>query len=250
MAIKNGTAGSDTLLIDSGRSGDTLLGLAGGDILSGLTGAGGNTLDGGDGDDTIYAYLNDTVIGGAGDDLIFGGLGGNTLTGGAGQDLFVLSGVDLPKTPNTITDFNLLDDTIEVDLVTGSKASDVTTVFGTTDTTISFGSTQLAMVKNAKLSANDIIMSTATPIPNSLSVADFKKDPAKYMGSIRDYDGNDLGSSSSWKLLGDADIQGDGDLESILVNPAIGRFASVGSINGNVDFTKYGLNGDTRVVGI
>ena len=85
---------------------------------------------------------------------------------------------------------------------------------------------------------------TATPL------TDFKQDPAKYMGSIRDYDGNDLGSSNSWKLLGDVDIQGDGDLESILVNPAIGRFASVGAVNGNVDFSKYGLNGDTRVVGI
>ncbi len=51
-------------------------------------------------------------------------------------------------------------------------------------------------------------------------------------------------------MLGDADIQGDGDLESILVNPAIGRFASVGSIDGKVDFSKYGLNDDTRVVGI
>ncbi|WP_373544133.1 DUF4114 domain-containing protein, partial [Chamaesiphon sp.] len=104
-------------------------------------------------------------IGGAGDDLIFGGLGGNTLTGGAGQDLFVLSGVNLPKTPNTITDFNLLDDTIQVDLATGGKVSDVTTTVVGTDTSISFGSTQLAIVKNAKLSANDIIISTFVPIP-------------------------------------------------------------------------------------
>jgi hypothetical protein len=94
----------------------------------------------------------------------------------------------------------------------------------------------------------------ATTIPTTsttlTSITDFKKDPTKYMGSIRDYDGNKLGGDSSWKLLGDVDIQGDGDLESILVNPAIGRFASVGSVNGNVDFSKYGLNGDTRVVGI
>ena len=81
-------------------------------------------------------------------------------------------------------------------------------------------------------------------------LADFKKEPAKYMESIRDYDGNNLGGASAWKSLGDVDIQGDGDLESILVNPAIGRFASVGAVNGNVDFSKYGLNGDTRVVGI
>ena len=92
-----------------------------------------------------------------------------------------------------------------------------------------------------------ITITAADPLT---TITDFKKDPTKYMGSIRDYDGDNLGSSNSWKLLGDVDIQGDGDLESILVNPAIGRFASVGAINGNVDFTKYGLNGDTRVVGI
>ena len=97
---------------------------------------------------------------------------------------------------------------------------------------------------------NDISpLAIGTPL-TAVPLADFKKDAANYMGSIRDYDGNNLGSSSSWKLLGDVDIQGDGDLESILVNPAIGRFASVGAVNGNVDFTKYGLNGDTRVVGI
>jgi hypothetical protein len=86
--------------------------------------------------------------------------------------------------------------------------------------------------------------------PGQLLLADFKKDPAKYMEPLRDYDGNNIGSSSSWKLLGDADINGDGTLESILVNPNIGRFASVGAVGGRVDFSKYGLNGDTRVVGI
>lgn len=97
---------------------------------------------------------------------------------------------------------------------------------------------------------NDISALAVGIPPATTSLANLKKDPAKYMKSIRDYDGNDLGSSNSWKLLGDVDIQKDGDLESILVNPAIGRFASVGSVNGDVDFSKYGLNGDTRVVGI
>ena len=169
MTITNGTASSDTLFIGSGRSGDTLLGLAGGDILSGLTGAGGNTLDGGDGDDTIYANQNDTVIGGAGDDLIYGGLGGNNITGGLGRDLFVLTGINLPTTPNTIADYNLLDDTIEVDLATGSNIGNLTTALSGTDTTISFGGTQLALVKNAKLSANDLIvvMGPDAPMPTT-----------------------------------------------------------------------------------
>jgi hypothetical protein len=70
------------------------------------------------------------------------------------------------------------------------------------------------------------------------------------MGTIRDYDGNDLGGSSTWKSLGEVEINGDGKLENILVNPKIERFASVGSVDGTVDFTKNGLNGDTRVVGI
>jgi hypothetical protein len=93
------------------------------------------------------------------------------------------------------------------------------------------------------------IVYPAAPTP-PIPLAELKKDPGKYMGLIRDYDSNNLGGASSWRLLGDVDIQGDGDLESILVNPVIGRFASVGSVNGNVDFTKHGLNGDTRVVGI
>jgi hypothetical protein len=97
---------------------------------------------------------------------------------------------------------------------------------------------------------NDISALAVSAPPTTTPLVDFKKEPAKYMGSIRDYDGNNLGVASSWKLLGDVDIQGDGDLESILVNPAIGRFASVGAVNGNIDFSKYGLNGDTRVVGI
>jgi hypothetical protein len=94
---------------------------------------------------------------------------------------------------------------------------------------------------------------SALAIGGSIPVAplvEFKKDPAKYMGAIRDYDGNDLGGSSKWKSLGDVDINGDGKLENILVNPTIERFASVGSVGGNIDFTKHGLNGDTRVVGI
>ena len=103
---------------------------------------------------------------------------------------------------------------------------------------------------NAVKTGNGSVSITYTPVsPTATPVVDFKKDPAKYMVSIRDYDGNNLGGASSWKLLGDVDIQGDGDLESILVNPEIGRFASVGAVNGDIDFTKYGLNGDTRVVG-
>jgi Domain of unknown function (DUF4114) len=83
-----------------------------------------------------------------GDDLIFSGLGGNTLTGGKGKDLFVLSAVVLPTSPNTITDFAPLDDGIQVDLPSGSKDTDLTTAQTVSDATISFRGTQLAIVQN------------------------------------------------------------------------------------------------------
>ena len=168
MAIINGTSGNDVLSIAKDRSNDTLFGLVGNDTLDSLNGNGSNTLDGGDGDDTITVNLNDTAIGGAGDDLIIAAFGGNTFTGGAGQDLFQLSAIDLPTSPNTIADFNPLDDTIQIDLPSGSTASAVTTAQAGSDATISFGTTQLAIVKNTPLTAlNDIIflLSNNPPTP-------------------------------------------------------------------------------------
>ena len=76
-------------------------------------------------------------------------------------------------------------------------------------------------------------------------------DPAKDLGGIRDFDGNDLGAASAWKHIGTADAQYDNDAEHVYVNPRIGRWATVGpDANGNVDFGNHGKGGDTRVVGI
>jgi hypothetical protein len=135
-------------------------------------------------------------------------------------------------------------------LVGFSAASTNNTPKITINTTSGVGNLSQSILGVSGVTGASTIVYPGGSSTNQLSLAEFKKDPAKYMGLIRDYDGNNLGGSSSWKLLGDVDIQGDGDLESILVNPAIERFASVGSVAGNVDFTKHGLNGDTRVVGI
>jgi Domain of unknown function (DUF4114)/RTX calcium-binding nonapeptide repeat (4 copies) len=189
MATVNGTASKDVLFIDSGKSNDTLLGLAGDDYLDALAGAGGNILKGGDGNDELYAYTNDqlfgdagndslssdgngknildggegndiifadrndTAIGGAGDDVIYGGLGGNILTGGLGKDIFWIAQVDLPTTPNIITDFNQFSDTIRVNLAGVTKVSDLKVTQTGVDTTLSFGGTQIATVKNTLASA-------------------------------------------------------------------------------------------------
>jgi Domain of unknown function (DUF4114) len=89
------------------------------------------------------------------DDIIIGDLSGNTLTGGLGRDIFEITGVGVstPTTPNTITDFNQLDDTIQVDLPTGSQISGLTTAQAGNDTIVSFGSKQLAIVQNTLVSA-------------------------------------------------------------------------------------------------
>jgi hypothetical protein len=197
MATVNGTASKDVLFIGSGKSNDTLLGLAGDDYLDALAGTGGNILKGGDGNDELYAYTNDqlfgeagndslssdgngknildggegndtiftdqndTVIGGAGDDIIYGGLGGNRLNGGLGKDVFWIAQVDLPTSPNIVTDFNQFSDTIRVNLASVAKISDLTTTQTGIDTTLSLGGTPLAIVKNtlaSSLNANSVVV--------------------------------------------------------------------------------------------
>jgi Ca2+-binding RTX toxin-like protein len=202
MATVNGTANNDVLFIDSGKSNDTLLGLAGNDYLDALTGAGGNilrggegddelygyandqlfgdagndklssdgngtnTLAGGDGNDTIYADRNDTVSGDAGDDTIFGGQGGNKLSGGAGKDVFWIANADVPTSPNTINDFDRLNDTVRVNLAGVTKFSDLTVAKSGSDATISFGTQQLALLKNTdpgSLNSNTVAVDNNAP---------------------------------------------------------------------------------------
>ena len=76
-------------------------------------------------------------------------------------------------------------------------------------------------------------------------------DTASVFDALRDYDGNNLGSPEGWKALGSIDVQGDGDVEYVYVNPLIGRWATLGPDSLDfVDFSNHGQGGDTRVVGI
>ncbi len=161
-----GLAGDDTLL--SGEGKDQLLGGNGDDLLFGqqdndnLYGQQGNdSLYGGQGDDILYGYSgNDTLVGGSGNDLIngagvaypdptslqsFGAGEIDTLTGGLGQDTFQLwggsgrSGINVDYASKLtgdyalITDFNPLEDIIELTKNTGSgsTASSVSYILGT-----------------------------------------------------------------------------------------------------------------------
>ena len=71
------------------------------------------------------------------------------------------------------------------------------------------------------------------------------------MNAIRDFDGNALGGNGGWLRIGQADVNGDGDIDQILVNRSIGRFATVGTApDGLVYFADHSWAGETRVAGI
>ncbi|ALB40356.1 hypothetical protein AA650_07605 [Anabaena sp. WA102] len=192
----SGTSGNDVLLASAG--GYTLLGLAGNDSIDGVTGTGDNILDGGEGDDEIFAKENDTALGGsgndqifsdgqgnnilsggegndqifpdqndkvfsdAGNDIIYSGLGGNTLTGGDGQDTFWLANAAYLQSPNIITDFNPAQDLLNVN-VDGFKDINQLTLSPQGDyTLISANSNPLAILKNYELPQFAITSASAT----------------------------------------------------------------------------------------
>jgi Ca2+-binding RTX toxin-like protein len=83
-----------------------------------LTGNNGiNTLTGTSYADTLIGNGgNDILVGGLGNDRLLGGLGKDTLTGGAGLDTFRFDTAPNATTNlDTIADFSLVDDTIELE---------------------------------------------------------------------------------------------------------------------------------------
>ena len=61
---------------------------------------------------------NDTLVGGSdvGNDTLIGGAGNDRLTGGAGNDSFVFNtAISAASNVDTITDFNVANDTIRLD---------------------------------------------------------------------------------------------------------------------------------------
>jgi serralysin len=83
---------------------------------------GRDLLVGGAGNDLLYGYNNnDTMIGDPGDDTLIGGSGNDRLTGGPGRDIFVFDAklgtakTDRKVNFDTLTDFNVSDDTIWLD---------------------------------------------------------------------------------------------------------------------------------------
>jgi hypothetical protein len=92
-------------IFDGGNGNDRIEGRAGSDILSGGAGA-----------DTLIGDLGiDWLVGGAGADRLFGGGGNDALSGGAGNDSFVFNTPLGATNRDTITDFNHVDDTLQLE---------------------------------------------------------------------------------------------------------------------------------------
>jgi serralysin len=92
-------------VINAGGGDDSLYGGDGSDRLSGE-----------DGNDHLYGDDgSDRLSGGAGSDVLNGGAGSDKLYGGAGSDVFVFDTLLSATNRGRIADFNVLDDTIQLD---------------------------------------------------------------------------------------------------------------------------------------
>lgn len=73
---------------------------------------------------------------------------------------------------------------------------------------------------------------------------------AQALSNLRDFDGNSFGAVDGWREIGRIDVTQDGDLEIVLTNDALGRWATLGiKADDTINFANFGAGGDTRVVG-
>lgn len=116
-AVGFGSADYDGDVIDG--TNNTIL-LAGGNDF-GAGGAGDDSVDGGDGDDILWGEAgDDMLLGGPGNDILSAGSGVDTMTGGDGGDTFIVAP---GEGSNTITDFDLAEDTLDLSLFARADAT-------------------------------------------------------------------------------------------------------------------------------
>jgi hypothetical protein len=176
----------------------------------------------------------ENAVGGSGGDTLIGnavanrftGLGGNdTVDGGSNVDTFVVRGL---RSAYTVT----------------QNSTGVFSVVGPD------GTDTLTAIEFLQFDDQILRLRPGTGVSVNFNTAD----PSIYQASmnlIRDFDGNSLGGNGSWLRIGSADVNGDGDVDQILVNRAIGRFATVGTApDGLTYFSDHGWAGETRVAGI
>ena len=156
--------GSTRDIVRGGSGNDTITGGDGNDFIRGDSG--NDTLIGSAGNDVLIGDSgNDDIRGGTGNDQIVGGTGNDTLSGGAGDDTFVFaenSGSD------TITDFAVGSDTIDLSLLPTTIAFDDLTIADLDDgsgvtithNALGGGTITLEGVTSAQLTADDFNLPT------------------------------------------------------------------------------------------
>ncbi len=168
---------------------------------------------------------NDEFIGNDVGNIFTGGLGNDTIDGGSNIDTAVVSGL---ASAYTVTQTST-----GVFQVVGADGTDTLTGIEF----LQFDDEMMRLLPGQGVSVN-FETSDASSYQAALS-------------NIRDFDGNALGGDGAWLRIGSADVNGDGDIDQILVNQEIGRFATVGTASdGLVYFDDHSWAGETRVAGI
>ncbi|MEO0906681.1 MAG: M10 family metallopeptidase C-terminal domain-containing protein, partial [Pseudomonadota bacterium] len=168
---------------------------------------------------------NDTLIGNDTGNVLTGGLGDDTIDGGSNVDVAVFSG--------NMADYTITQTALGVFVVEGADGTDT-----------------LTNVEFLQFDDQNMRLLRGTGVSVDFDTGD-ASDYQAAMDNILDFDGNALGGNGSWVHIGSIDINGDGDVDEILVNAAIGRFATVGfADDGLVYFDDHSWSGETRVVGI
>ncbi|UAB77437.1 hypothetical protein INR77_11585 [Erythrobacter sp. SCSIO 43205] len=182
-------------------------------------GGGNDVFDSGAG-----SFVGD-IDAGSGADRIYAGAGNHGIDGGSNIDTAVFGG---NRADYTITQ----------------------TAFGVFEVVGADGTDTLTAVEFAQFDDETLRLRPGEGVAVNFESAD----PSTYqdaMQAILDFDGNALGGDGAWLRIGEADVNGDGDIDQILVNDAIGRFATVGTApDGLVYFNDNGWAGETRVAGI
>jgi Ca2+-binding RTX toxin-like protein len=136
-AASGGDATGDTFISIEGIHGsqyaDALAGNAEANYING--GGGDDVVNGAAGDDTLEGWLgNDTLIGSGGRDTLVGGAGFDIMSGSSDADRFLFAAGDSSiSTPDIITDFVHLTDTIyldKIDAKTSTASDDAFTFIG------------------------------------------------------------------------------------------------------------------------
>jgi hypothetical protein len=185
-----------------------------------------DSLTGGDGDDSLFGNGGmDSLLAGNGVDFLVGGADDDTIIGG--------SNVDTARVSGTRSQYTVTQRDIGEFIVTGPDGTDV-----------------LREVEFLQFDDQTLRLRPGTGVSVNFETAD-RSVYQDAMTEIRDFDGNLLGGNGFWLRIGSADVNGDGDIDQILVNFTIGRFATVGTApDGLVYFMDFSWAGETRVAGI